>query len=279
MRSLSRMAKPPREDCVPLDAGGSKDDGEGSFAARRTKVISRIHGKLGTAGFVISIVALVAALGGGAYAASGGLTGKQKKEVEKIAKKYAGKPGPAGPSGPTGPGGAKGDSGAKGDAGAAGANGTNGTNGTNGLTGFTESLPSEKTETGTWSYETLAEGVTTTRFPISFPIPLAEGTQVDVHYIALVRDPVSEELEPGQPTQECPGSAAAPEAAPGNLCIYETLISTAGTATSGNSFDPISAEGGIIGTAGKAGSVGSLITLFGLEEGNRGVGDWAVTAP
>ena len=31
--------------------------------------ISRIHQKLGTAGFIISIVALVAAFGGGAYAA------------------------------------------------------------------------------------------------------------------------------------------------------------------------------------------------------------------
>ncbi|MBA3867401.1 MAG: hypothetical protein H0X42_13840 [Solirubrobacterales bacterium] len=53
--------------------------------------ISRIHQKLGTAGFIISIVALVAALGGGAYAASGGLSGKQKKEVEKIAKKDSAK--------------------------------------------------------------------------------------------------------------------------------------------------------------------------------------------
>jgi len=95
----------------------------------------RIHQKLGTAGFIISIVALVAALGGGAYAASGGLNGKQKKEVEKIAKKYAatrgtpGAPGAQGAKGDSGtPGtnggaGEKGDKGAKGDAGAAGENG------------------------------------------------------------------------------------------------------------------------------------------------------------
>jgi Collagen triple helix repeat (20 copies) len=108
-------------------------------------VITRIHSKLGTAGFIISIVALVAALGGGAYAASSHLTGKQKKEVTKIAqteaKKYAGKPGApgaTGPAGPTGPAGAAGTAGAagekglKGDTGTAGANGTNGTNGTNG---------------------------------------------------------------------------------------------------------------------------------------------------
>jgi len=89
-------------------------------------VISRIHQKLGTAGFIISIVALVAALTGGAYAASGGLSGKQKKEVEKIAKKYAGKPGAPGAAGPAG---------AKGDPGAAGANGTDGASGDKGEKG------------------------------------------------------------------------------------------------------------------------------------------------
>jgi hypothetical protein len=104
-------------------------------------MLSRIHQKLGTAGFIISIVALIAALSGGAYAASGSLTGKQKKEVEKIAKKYAGKPGAPGAAGAQGPAGTKGDSGAagsngsngengaKGDTGAAGANGTNGAQG------------------------------------------------------------------------------------------------------------------------------------------------------
>jgi Collagen triple helix repeat (20 copies) len=98
-------------------------------------VISRIHGKLGTAGFIISIVALVAALGGGAYAASGGLSGKQKKEVEKIAKKYAGKPGATGATGAAGPAGAKGDTGAAGAAGNDGANGGPGQQGQAGSPG------------------------------------------------------------------------------------------------------------------------------------------------
>jgi hypothetical protein len=138
-------------------------------------MFERIHQKLGTAGFIISIVALVAALGGGAYAASGALTGKQKKEVEKIAKKVGGKPGPAGAQGPAGPAGAPG---AKGDAGTAGTNGTNGTNGTDGapgapgLTGFTETLPSGKTETGAFVAGPYGEGVIATRAPISFAIPL-----------------------------------------------------------------------------------------------------------
>lgn len=87
-------------------------------------MLKRFRDQVGTAGFVISIIALVAALGGGAYAASGGLTGKQKKEVTKIAqteaKKNAGKQGPAGPAGTpgaTGPAGAAGPAGAKGDKG------------------------------------------------------------------------------------------------------------------------------------------------------------------
>jgi hypothetical protein len=101
-------------------------------------MIGKLHARLGTAGFIISIIALVVALGGGAYAAKGGLTGKQKKEVQKIAKKEAkkyakaGKPGKRGPAGPTGPAGA---AGAKGDTGAAGANGTNGSNGAPGGNG------------------------------------------------------------------------------------------------------------------------------------------------
>lgn len=98
-------------------------------------MISKLHQRLGTAGFIISIVALVAALGGGAYAASGGLTGKQKKEVEKIAKKYAGKPGKNGAPGAQGPKGETGAAGSKGDSGASGGPGTNGTDGGPGANG------------------------------------------------------------------------------------------------------------------------------------------------
>ncbi|HSS42729.1 MAG TPA: hypothetical protein VLK37_09320 [Solirubrobacterales bacterium] len=76
--------------------------------------IRAIREPFGTAGLVIACIALIAALGGTAFAAKGALTGKQKKEVEKIAKKYAGKPGAPG---------------------AAGANGKDGSNGTNGKDG------------------------------------------------------------------------------------------------------------------------------------------------
>ena len=83
-------------------------------------MFNRIRDRFGTAGLVVSIMALVFALAGGAFAASGGLNAKQKKQVKAIAKQFAGKPGAAGPAGPAGP---AGGNGAAGGAGAAGANG------------------------------------------------------------------------------------------------------------------------------------------------------------
>ena len=68
-------------------------------------VYARLREQFSPAALTLSVIAIVLALAGGAIAAGGGLSGKQKKEVKKIAKKYAGKPG---------------------DPGAAGTNGTNG---------------------------------------------------------------------------------------------------------------------------------------------------------
>jgi hypothetical protein len=95
-------------------------------------MISRIHSKLGTAGLVVAIVALVVALAGGAYAAQQGLNGKQKNEVKKIAKKFAGQDGAPGATGPQGP---KGDAGATGPAGKDGADGEDGAPGADGEDG------------------------------------------------------------------------------------------------------------------------------------------------
>ncbi len=95
---------------------------------------------------ILALAALVFAITGGAYAASGGSgnggDGHATASIAKSKKKTpAGKPGPRGPAGPAGatgpagPAGATGPAGAagaKGENGAAGSNGTNGTNGTNG---------------------------------------------------------------------------------------------------------------------------------------------------
>jgi Collagen triple helix repeat (20 copies) len=261
-------------------------------------MFNRIHRKLGTAGFIISIVALVAALGGGAYAASGGLNGKQKKEVEKIAKKYAGKPGAAGPTGPAGSAGAPGAPGTKGDAGATGATGAagpagpTGANGKNGTTGFTSTLPSKKTETGVWSLGVVApaaQAFSFVRSPISFAIPLT--APLDEHHVHFIGEDNMEEVFNGV-TEEfekvvstsCLGSAETPTAEPGELCIYTGRLSP--NVTVNNSFV---ADPGGPGNGGSSTS-GAMINFFIQEQETapgsgefervnaEGFGTWAVTA-
>jgi hypothetical protein len=226
---------------------------------RDALMLSRIHQKLGTAGFVISIVALVAALGGAAYAA-GGLTKSQEKQVKKIAqkeaKKFAGKNGATGATGPAGPAGAKGDKGdpgARGEKGDSGTNGTNGTNGApgasvtgtpiaaggacgtetgvkytlsgsstnvcNGETGFTSTLPTGATETGTWAVGTRAAELSEVEVPISFNIPLK------VPGAAVIVN-LSETNQGTNPT--CHGNIEHPTAPKGTLCVYTAEESAIG---------------------------------------------------
>jgi hypothetical protein len=290
-------------------------------------MLHRFRAQFGTAGMVVAIVALVAALAGGAYAASGALNGKQKKEVTKIAKKYAGKPGAPGAAGPAGP---------KGDAGPAGSNGTNGTNGKdgtsvtgvaatagecsaggvkytsasgtnivcngeNGTTGFTETLPSGKTETGTWAMGPIVrddvnfpgngQGIL---IPISFPIPLAApleacaynfGTsefegQCQVHVILANGKEVNAAFEEIADSPFCPGDVAEPDAEPGNFCLYigkeEHIKIYTFNHTQGSFWNPATGEQGVA-TSGLA-----LEVIRGAatpaSEKVLGMGTWAVTA-
>jgi hypothetical protein len=82
-------------------------------------------------------------------------------------------------------------------------------------------------------------------------------------------------------TAECPGSAAAPEAAPGDLCVYAAAFPGMAPFTAsfgGPVQDPSKAPHGPQ-TAGAATS-GALL-LFAVEEEEQHVayGTWAVTAP
>jgi hypothetical protein len=272
----------------------------------------RFHDRFGAAGMVLGVIALILALGGTALAASGALTGKQKKEVEKIAKKFAGKPGAAGQPGPTGPAGPKGDTGAKGDkgdtgnAGAPGAagksvtlasepEGANCGSGTGGgvkveVEGNAASkkyvcngspwtaggtLPAGKTETGTWSV--ILIGVRNVSSPgevgsVSFPIPLASEGETFVF-----NEEETEEEEFG--TSGCAGTAGAPTAPPGVLCIY--TFDEVRTKTVGAPF--AKSTSGVEGHRyGPSGALLSGITFQGTEaEPARAImgGSWAVTAP
>ena len=245
-------------------------------------MFKRIHQKLGTAGFVIAIVALVAALGGTAFAAAK-LNGTQKKEVEKIAKKYAGKPGANGAPGPVGPAGPKGDTGAagangsNGASGATGAKGTTGATGATGQTGFTETLPPGKTETGNWI---IAQAALKYREPageISFPIPLsAPSTKVVYLTQSQTENSVTTPIEGCE--LDVNDIAATPVAPPGVLCVF-TRDESIGEVNSITAFPSASASEPV----GDA-PTGAYIVGTPLEyEGELGLfelaGTWAVTAP
>jgi hypothetical protein len=224
-------------------------------------MISRVHNRLGTGGMIVAVVALVAALTGGAYAASGGLTAKQKKQVKKIARTEAQKFSGAGPQGPVGP---QGPPGAPGQTGANGVNGKSvvidnesqgvhcaagGLNievegsGTkkyvcNGQTGFVEALPSDNSLKGVWSAADKGE-LTPMLVPISFDVEVSPApTLVYIDESGAFAITVKPDGTPGFLGEEsaiealCPGSAAAPEAEPGYLCIYVQKAEKVETATS-----------------------------------------------
>lgn len=202
--------------------------------------VRAIREPFGTAGLIVACLALVFAMAGGALAAKGGLTGKQRKEVAKIAKHYAGKRGPRGKNGQNGQNGTNGAPGAKGDKGAngatgpagqtgapgaPGANGKNGVNGTNGEDGACSNakpvctLPPGGTETGVWI-------ATSARFiEMSFNMAMA-AAPVEVNYVKengkeLFGAGHSEERSP----VNCLGTPEEPKAAAGHVCMY-ALVET-----------------------------------------------------
>ena len=213
-------------------------------------MFSTLRTRFGIPG-VISVIALVFAMFGGAYAASNS-SGGGKATASAKAKK-----GPRGPKGATGPAGPQGPAGSQGPAGANGKDGANGSNGSNGVGvtteaasaaecptggtkfasasgtshvcngeaasggGYPEFLPSEKTETGVWG---TASGTPAGKktFPISFPVPLEEAP------IPVLVGP-KEESKTG-----CPGRGGGtfqggyiptiPQAEPGYLCVYVSSL-------------------------------------------------------
>ena len=152
--------------------------------------------------------------------------------------------------------GAPGKNGLNGKNGTNGKNGKNGKNGAAGLTGFTSTLPGGKTEDGTWGAGVAAKSISYS--PISFNIPLG-GV------------PASTVVGLGKPsTAACPGTAANPQAASGNLCVYvarETHVAGLGLLDPGQ-------EGGGSG----ADRFGALVFIQGAPaESGTAWGTWAVT--
>jgi hypothetical protein len=254
-------------------------------------MLERLRTQIGTAGLVVAIAALVAALGGGAYAATGGNGGGKATASAKQGKQgKQGKPGKAGPAGPIGPAGPAGAPGAKGDTGAAGSNGTNGTNGAKGEPG----APGKEGKAGSaWVPEnTLQEGATevgrfgfgaVTQAPagvhfaeLTFPVSLSTAPEV-------IKVPPNKGSEPGcpgrggtfPPAGEANFQPGRPEAEPGKLCIYEELVlnATIGQMWSMEYFGEFE-EWGITPGANRTG--GSL--QVNCSEACSVYGSWAVTA-
>jgi len=237
---------------------------------------SRIHNRLGTAGMVVAVMALIIALAGTAYAAAG-LSGKQKKEVAKIARKYGGRrgrtgpAGPEGPQGPTGPAGPAGKSGTSVKLSAAGGCPSGGTkltlgsesrevcNGRQGPAGPTETvLPNGATEVGVWSF--VGKEVFSTFANISYPLMVPSAPAFNWVFF-------------GETNPNCPGSVSSPEALPGNLCVYAREVAHAGSGTNGAPEPPFGAS---LNPDPKAGLVMEFVIEAGAE--GYGYGTWAVTA-
>jgi hypothetical protein len=267
-------------------------------------MFSTLRTRFGIPG-VISVIALVFAMFGGAYAASNS-SGGGKATASAKAKKGPrgpkgpkGDTGPAGPQGPAGPAGAKGDAGAQGAQGNPGAPGAPGALGTsvtntavptssatcnhlggaefkvgagtpttacNGQTGYTATLPEGATETGAWRMvSTGGEQFV----PISFPIPLSAADAAGM----------SREIRgPGAaPTANCPGSSDEPAAEPGFICVY-----TAGYGSSylgqADSVKELSATASEFGEEGVSAG-GAYLYFESVAAGQTSGGSFAVTAP
>jgi Collagen triple helix repeat (20 copies) len=215
-------------------------------------MLKRFHERLGTAGLVVAILALVVALGGTALAAKKVFTKQQEKQIEKIAKKVAkGVPGPQGPKGDQG---AAGAPGAKGDQGAKGEPGERGLPGEQGPAGPAEtSLPPGKTETGVWSLA-IPGGSPQGTYRVNFSFPLRVGAGIE-----------GSNPEANDP-EACPGSADEPKAARGHFCVY----------VSEEGFENLQFTGGLPVDLGQDGRI------LGFEnevpaQNAEAYGSWAVT--
>lgn len=217
-------------------------------------MFSKLHERLGTAGLVVAIVALVVALTGSAFAASKFITKPEAVKIAKReAKKFAGKDGAPGPAGPQGPAGTNGTNGKDGGAGAEGPKGATGAAGATGATGATgktgptgiEGTTGATGATGpTGEFDLVAAAGTTLKGTWSIDWYEAEaaeevvqaaistGVPVDTNgedFFKVIRDPAGNYQGPGEEEAAelaCPGTPDNPTADPSVfgggalLCVY-----------------------------------------------------------
>jgi hypothetical protein len=274
-------------------------------------MFSTLRNRFGIPG-VISVIALVFAMLGGAYAASSSSNGGKATASAKAKK------GPRGPKGATGPAGPAGPVGAQGPAGANGKDGTNGSNGPTGATGANGTSVISSTETtGTANCEgrggsKFVAGVSTTYAcngkdgtgggggGWSKTLPSGE-TEAGTWSVVGNWDNSSEnetQIGPisfpiplaqadaegigikfsreGKEPAECGGDVFSPAADPGFLCIY---IGPAGGIA--EDFDPVVFPPSFDeGEAEKVGTSGALLRFSGAAKSTQfATGSFAITAP
>lgn len=218
-------------------------------------MFSPLRNRFGIPG-VISVIALVFAMLGGAYAASDSGSLRKAGASAKAKRGPRGPKGPEGPQGPAGPAGVNGKDGAqgpKGDTGSQGPQGPKGDKGDKGDPGdpWTAggTLPAGKTETGNWGFGgTAAFDVSA----LSFNVPLSEAPTL--RFIETDGDDLT----------NCPGDATDPAAAPGQLCVYVSVLESASLYVEGDEYSAANPQGARLIFTGGAGMLG--------------FGTWAVTA-
>jgi Collagen triple helix repeat (20 copies) len=271
-------------------------------------MFSPLRNRFGIPG-VISVIALVFAMFGGAYAASNNSGGGKATASAKGKpgppgpRGKTGKTGPAGPAGPQGPAGANG---AKGDTGAPGSNGTNGSNGasvtntvvptssaTCGHLGGAEfkvgsgapttacnGKEGEEGEEGPqgepWTAGgTLPPGATETgswAFDVNEAgVEVLEPISFPIKLSALISEAhVHYGIEEPAFHSICSGTILNPTAPPGELCVYQSPVEFLGADLKG--VFPLGSEG----DEGAA-RVGATLAFVTTAAPGYGIGSWAVT--
>lgn len=178
---------------------------------------------------VVATLALVFAVGGGTAVAAKVITGKQIKNGSIGTKDLSAKARKAlkGQKGAKGAAGARGAQGAPGAAGAAGASGANGATGARGFSSW-HPIPSGQLVTGVERFD-VEGGRASSDFHFTINLPGVAPAELDNEAVNFA--PGGNAGAVGDADSTCTGTAAAPTAPPGKMCLY--LVVHAGIAAPG----------------------------------------------